>query len=331
MPVLNSVAVSDTYANNTGANQAILSQVYNSRGGWFSITGQPVFVQMQYGPQGSGNVWTEEVEVGAGAFAYLDPKCTGVRFRNAVAGQVATVTAQISEGDEPPLSIIALGSVSVAGVAAVTRQVFSVAGLTSYIPPNGCTTILVEVVAGGGHGGQAIVGTSGQVAVGGGGGGGGYAADIFLVANLTTPISVRVGAGAAGASPAGNSFFTDSGSVSVEATGGANGTPMNASVAAPVSTLGGAGGSGTVGAVLVDGGAGGYGLAFAAGVAGLGGAGGAGAVYGAPGQSPQGLAASGTAGQEYGGGGSGGVRTSSTGTQTAGAGHDGLVVVTEYY
>lgn len=123
MPVINQVQTADAYADNAtgGVSAAIISQVYNSRGGWFSVAAAAVFCEMQYGPQGA-SYWTQEVLLGNGAFAYLDPKCTGVRFRSAVSGVPGTVTAQISQGDEPPLSIVALGQLSVVGLSLIFQH-----------------------------------------------------------------------------------------------------------------------------------------------------------------------------------------------------------------
>lgn len=114
MPVLNAQPVTDSYP--TQQPGAILTQVFNSRGGWLSVSGAAVFCETEYGPQGS-SVWTEEVELGDGAFVALDRTCTGVRFRNAVSGQNATVTVQIAQGPEPPLSVVALGTISVTGLS----------------------------------------------------------------------------------------------------------------------------------------------------------------------------------------------------------------------
>jgi hypothetical protein len=142
VPVINQVQTSDTYKDNAqGSSAAILSQVFNSRGGWFSISAAGVFCEMQYGPQGS-SYWTEEVELGNGAFAYLDPKCTGVRFRSAVSGVPATVTAQIAQGDEPPLSIVALGSLSVVGLSLIFQHNDVAAGTEPILDFEDSSTVL---------------------------------------------------------------------------------------------------------------------------------------------------------------------------------------------
>lgn len=343
MPVINARAVADTYPDQGNSSGAIISEVFNSRGGWFSVASAAVFVELQYGPHAS-SYWTEEVEVGVGAFAYLDAKCTGLRFRNAVAGQAATVTAQIAQGDEPPLSIVALGTISVATVANVTRTIFTAGLQVPYTLPNGCKVILVECVGSGGGGGGVNVALAGQVAVAGGGGGGSYAAKLIPVSSFTSPSTLNVSVGSGGSGGVGNaaggagdvSNLDESGGAGfwVQAKGGAGGSGA-ANAAAPMWTPGGAGGGGitgpNIGDIIVIGGGGGFGLSLTAGVSAHGGDGGAGAVYGAPQAGNSGLAFTGFAGQAFGGGGTGAGRTSSTGSQTGGLGHDGLVVITEFY
>lgn len=119
MPVLNSQAVADRYPNNQPG--AILTEVWNSRGGWFSVTGATAFVELLYGEYGKAD-WTEEIFLGAGAFVVLPANCRGVRFRNGVAGQNATVTAQIAQGDEPPLAISTIGQTNVVALASLNFQ-----------------------------------------------------------------------------------------------------------------------------------------------------------------------------------------------------------------
>lgn len=120
MPVLNQVLVGNSYPTATGAGNAILTNVYNSRGGWFSVQGATAFAQLQYGKQGDDH-WTEEVLLGNGAFVTLPTNCIGVRFRNGVANVIATVTAQLAQGNEPPLAIASIGSVTLS-VASLNFQ-----------------------------------------------------------------------------------------------------------------------------------------------------------------------------------------------------------------
>lgn len=119
MPVLNQVAAADSYP----ATKAKLLDVWNTRGGWFSVGTNPAFVQLQYaGKQGLGDAhFTDEILLGIGAFAFIPSNCVGVQFRNAVAGSPSIITAQLAQGDEPPLAISALGQTPVT-VAALNFQ-----------------------------------------------------------------------------------------------------------------------------------------------------------------------------------------------------------------
>lgn len=121
MPVLNSQAVGDKYPLSSGAKGAIIANVWNSRGGWFSVTGATAYVRLQYGKQGSEH-WVEEIFLGAGAFVVVPPNCRGLQFRNGVAGVTATVTAQIAQGDEPPLAISTIGQTNTVLVSSLNFQ-----------------------------------------------------------------------------------------------------------------------------------------------------------------------------------------------------------------
>lgn len=117
MPVLNAVTTSDDYTSG-----ATISDVWNGRGGWFSVTGAEVDVQLQYdlagGKQGRGQAeWLEPMLLGDGAFAYIPPNAIGVRFKSHTSGLPATVTAQIAQGPEPGLQVVAVGSVTVTGLS----------------------------------------------------------------------------------------------------------------------------------------------------------------------------------------------------------------------
>ena len=302
----------------------------------FQAANQPIFARLfKPIPNQQGEPILEAVEryFPANALVQFSNVC-GARFRSAIAGKPSTIVAELAFKTDPISAYSATGLVSPSPtLPAVTRQIFNVAGSFGYVPPVGCTTILVEVIGGGGTGGGAIVGSAGQVAVGGGAGGGGYSASILLVANLSAPMIVVVGAaGSSGSGGVGfNSSFSDNGGTVVDASGGQPGSGMGASVAAPITTAGGAGGSGLHGDLKVNGGAGSSGIAVSASAAGDGGAGGGGGVYGAEGQSAHSVASNGLAGTPNGGGGGGGVRTSSTGSESGGAGAPGLVVVTEFY
>lgn len=121
---LNSVTVADAYTD-----AATIQDVWNSRGGWLNISGEAVYTQLQYGPRGNSAYgspsWTQEMVLGAGAFAIIPDNATGVRFRNYTAGSVATVSASIAQGDEPALAVSSLGAVTVSGSGFVAYGIYT--------------------------------------------------------------------------------------------------------------------------------------------------------------------------------------------------------------
>lgn len=123
MPGINQATVGDGYTP-----QATVQDVFTATGGWFSVSSQPAVIQLQWGPNASGSRWSDEQTLGAGAFGTIPAGCTGIRFRNLVAGSAATVTAYIGSGGpapdptgnvwpEPALAISALGNVSATVIA----------------------------------------------------------------------------------------------------------------------------------------------------------------------------------------------------------------------
>lgn len=110
MPVLTEAIVPDEYTD----NMATISSVWGSQGGWFEVLENGVFFQIQYsrGNQQGQEDWGEEQQLGSGAFGTIPSKAIGIRFRNAIPGTVALVSGAITTGDEPPISISAIGSVS---------------------------------------------------------------------------------------------------------------------------------------------------------------------------------------------------------------------------
>ena len=334
MPVLNAQAIADSYP--TGAKGAILSDVFNSRGGWFSVSTAAAFMQMQYGPRGA-SYWTEEVEVGNGAFAYLDPKCTGVRFRNAVAGQAGVVTAQIAQGEEPPLSIVALGVVSTATVGpthtVLTAPLLPTTG-TPYTPPAGAKRLLVECIGGGGAGGGAAATAASTVAVGGGGAGAGYGAVLIdLVALGPFAFTYQIGNGGAKQSGAGGGAGGDTqfqNGVNILAIGrGGPGGALGGAGAPPFRSGGSSAGGLGVGDYAIDGSPGEAGLSLSATifVSGNGGA----AARGGGGAPGQASTSGGLDGGAYGGGGGGAASGINQAASAGGNGAPGIIVVTEFY
>jgi hypothetical protein len=315
VPTFNQVSAADNYSD-----AATIQGVWNPGGGWFSVASNSVFVSLQYPiSKGSGYgqaEWTDDQLLGAGAFGFIPSGATGIKFRNAVAGSVAVVTATIAQGNEPALAISSLGSISVSGTAP-TQTIITAPGAGTYNTPAACIALLVEVIGAGGAGGTAVATGAGQASCGGGGGGGGYGS--AMVAAPLASYAVNVGA-----APGGTSSF---GAI-VQATGGGNGggaagTPPQAAAGA----VGGLGG----GAAGMAGEAGQPGYAGGATTGCYGGAGGCAARGGAGGLATVSVGSNGNPGRAPGGGGAGASNGQNAVQHTGGAGTSGIIIVTEFY
>jgi hypothetical protein len=363
VPGINQATCGDGY---TAA--ATISDVWNPGGGWFSVSTHAVLVSMQYPIQvGSGygqSEWTDEQLLGDGAFGLLPPGATGIRFRNAVAGQNAVVTAAIAQGNEPALAISATGTLTVVGPG-VNFQHNDAAVATEptidFEDGSGVTWTLTDDPAGtrvkvalavskapapthtvltGGAGTYNTPSGCRAILVeciGGGAGGGGTAA-------------LGAGASAAGGGGGGGAYSASlleppAASYAYSVGGGGNG---GAGVG------GAAGGSTSFGTILAKGGSPGTsgGASYQNGGAGGAVAGGSGDVQlgGAPGTNGLavtagaalggngGMAACGgggglnnNAGYQFGGGGGGTQGLGPLGAQTGGNGAGGVIIVTEFY
>jgi hypothetical protein len=95
---------------------------YQSNGGYFNVSGNAAFCQLQYGAYGSEE-WTDEflVPIGNGE---LQAGTIGVRFRSATPGLPAAVSAGMSERDEPAVILSASG-ISTPGAGAGAMQLIS--------------------------------------------------------------------------------------------------------------------------------------------------------------------------------------------------------------
>lgn len=123
MFVLDSVACADTFPADGAAGGAQLIAQNGSNGGYFAVTGADVYVQLGFSPDGVTIQWTPQVHVGQGN-GILQRGTYGVRFRNYVAGSVATVSAGLSEPQEPSLQLTAAGvSTPVATINGITGRV----------------------------------------------------------------------------------------------------------------------------------------------------------------------------------------------------------------
>jgi len=230
-------------------------------------------------------------------------------------------------------------------VISVNVQLFNTTGGgVTYTPTSGTRFVFVELLGGGAGGGGAAATAAGQVSPGGGGGGGAYG--FGIITNVQPGAHLLGvgggGAGGIGAGAAGNGVLTSftkitgEGNTIPSANGGTAGGSGAAS-APPIFVAGGGGGGyHNVADVItatnygVAGGNGhvSWGLAAAQARSGFGGFG-AGPFGGAGGQDIGGTAA-GDPGQQWGGGGSGACAVNGGAAQTGGAGHQGLIKITEY-
>lgn len=199
----------------------------------------------------------------------------------------------------------------------------------TWTKPDGLKYVVVEVIGAGG--GASTRGIQGKTTYpGAGGGGGGYSRKRILAADLGATETVTVGIGGAASKTGttntdGSSGGTASFGAHCSANGGGGGQKYDAAAPATVSSVGGNGGTATGGDINItgsraqdttsiasDGAA--PGLAF--------GSGGQGA------KSTNTAIVNNSNGNLYGGGGGGGF---SSGTNNAGSGADGLVVVYEFF
>lgn len=96
---------------NDYTDAATIRDVFNPGGGVFQVQDQPVTYKLQYGGQGVDQ-WSPEATLGTGGGS-IPEGVTGVAFKNAQAGIVATVSALIRPRTQPHLSLTFAGSQSV--------------------------------------------------------------------------------------------------------------------------------------------------------------------------------------------------------------------------
>lgn len=120
MFVLDSVNCTDAFPQDGSSGGAQIIAQNGSNGGYASVSTHDVYVQLAYMPvDGAGRrtgqiEWTPAVHVGPGNII-LAAGTYGIRFRNYVAGQVAVVSAGLSEPQEPALQLTSAGVSAVVG------------------------------------------------------------------------------------------------------------------------------------------------------------------------------------------------------------------------
>lgn len=209
----------------------------------------------------------------------------------------------------------------------VTQTILTV-GSGVYVPPAGCTAILVEALAGGGSGGGTSGGV-GQAAAASGGGSGSYGAR--LITEILSSFEYTAGAG--GAAPAAGANNGNGGNAStfggtlIVTNAGSGGAAMGTGVALSVSEHTPGGGAGTGGDINQAGSPGMGGIRLSSTVVNSGN--GASSRFGGGGRGRVDVGTAGAAGA-YGAGGGGGCSVGNNNSAGA-AGGDGVIVITEYY
>ena len=126
MPEISGVACGTDFTD-----AATLKDVFLSGGGAFQVDGNPAKYQLQYGGLGV-DYWTDDATIGTGG-GTIPPGATGVRFKNATAGLVATVSALIRPKTQPHLSL----AFSSAGGTALNIPAIALAAFPPAAPVDG--------------------------------------------------------------------------------------------------------------------------------------------------------------------------------------------------
>ncbi len=368
MPVLNNVSCPDQY--DPSGKVAAIQDIFPvpNGGGWFALqpNGNSAFCQLQYGTAqyGSGG-WAEEQVLGSGAYGTIPPNATGIRFRNAVAGKQAVVTAVLNTKDTPTLGVSSLGTVNVVTGATLNFQhndVFLSAEPTIDFEDGGVVWALVDdgpntrvkVSASGKAPTQTLltvgsgnytppagcVAILAEIVAGGGAGGGtqamasgqfgaagGGGGGGYSISLIRNPVGPYAYVVGAGGTPATGAGGGTGGSSSFNGANTATGGTGGQTGFAETTPFLNIGGTGGSGG-LGSGTPGIPGIALAAGQT-NGGNGGANGKGGGGGQGSQnGVGAVGGAG---GGGGGSGVQAGASGAQPGGAGGNGYILITEFY
>lgn len=136
MFILDSVNCGNDYTD-----AATISNVYNSSGGYFAVTGNDAYARLIYGRHGQLLDTAEfHVPIGNGI---LYPNTVGIKFRNYVAGSVAVVSGALSLPTEPPIALSA-GGISTPTAATVTGDYKFSAKAATHVDPAGGTWYLCD-------------------------------------------------------------------------------------------------------------------------------------------------------------------------------------------
>lgn len=112
MFLLDNVTVADDFPIDGAQGGAQIIAQAGSNGGYAAVTNADVLFQLGYTPdRGVTLEWTPPLRTGPGNII-LAPGTRGIRFRNAVAGTPATVSAALSEPLEPTVQLVAGGNAS---------------------------------------------------------------------------------------------------------------------------------------------------------------------------------------------------------------------------
>lgn len=138
---LNAVQTSDGY----DPNGATIQNVVDSSGGFYNIADADVFCEVQYGSRDALD-WTDEVRLAAGTTGSLPRGVEGIRFRSAVSGTPATVTAALFLKDQPAFNV-GSGPVTVTGLPINFQHNGSLVGqepTADFVDGGGLTWTLVD-------------------------------------------------------------------------------------------------------------------------------------------------------------------------------------------
>ena len=239
----------------------------------------------------------------------------GVTSGSPIAGNLVAGNGINLNFSSPNLTISGVGT-----LRGITYLTTATSG--TYTTPAGVTHLYVIVIGAGGGGGGAATNGAGS-----GGGGGGYAAS-YLAASASYSYTVGAGGpgGAAGGNNSGSAGYPSSfGSITANGGSGGQGSTSVAGGSGGCSGDPGSGGNGVSGNFLFYGGSGGIGISLPlspstnVALPGFGGS----SFFG--GSAPTVPFTGGGIGFPYGGGGAGG------GTNDAGDGYHGVIIVYEYY